>query len=286
MKKLAHHITNFYLYSSLHIGLCSVYLYLFTVSRFELNVDFKYLLFTFSSTIFIYSIHRIIGINKVKKFSHKGRFAVIEKFKSHILIYATVSFGGCCYLFFNFGLSRWILLTWAGVVSVLYTIPIFGKAMRLRDFSFIKIFLIAIIWSYVTGVIPMHENGIDPIPIIVYFTEIALFFIAITIPFDIRDYYVDRANKVGTIPTLLGRTYSTYMAILLVLITIVLDAVLTFVYGGLIIGFICMLITCLVTAIMIYFVQNKENDYYFSGLMDTSIMIPYSTYVLIFYFLS
>jgi len=281
VQKIIEHITNFYLYSSLHIGLCSIYLYLFTINRFDLKVDFKYMLFAFSSTIFIYSIHRLIGINKVKKFAHKGRFAVIEKFKSHILIYATISFIVCCYMFLNFDLSRIVLLLGAGIVSVLYTIPIFGSAMRLRDFSFVKIFLIAIVWSYVTGVIPMYEQGIDMMPIIIYFLEIILFFIAITIPFDIRDYFVDSANKVGTLPTLLGRNLSTQLALVLCFFTFVLDVVLTYGYGFEMIGLICMAITCGVTARIIYFVQNKENDYYFSGLMDTSIMFPYSLLVLI-----
>ncbi len=274
------------MYSSLHIGLCSVYLYLFTINRFNLNVDLKYMLFTFSSTIFVYSIHRLIGINKVKKFSHKGRFAVIEKFKSHILIYAIASFAGCCYLFFNFDWSRIVIIAGAGIVSVLYTIPIFGKAMRLRDFSFIKIFLIAIVWSYVTGVVPMYEQGISVMPIVIYFLEIVLFFIAITIPFDIRDYFVDTANKVGTLPTLFGRKASIYLALVLILITLLLDVTLTYQYGFEMIGLVCMIVTCAVTARIIYFVQDKENDYYFSGLMDTSIMFPYSVYIFILYFLS
>lgn len=285
MKKFIHHITNFYLYSSLHIGLCSVYLYLFTIHRFDLEADLHYLLFTFSSTIFIYSIHRLIGINKVKKFAHKGRFAVIEQFKNHILLYAIVSFGGCCYLFFNFEWSRIVVISGAGIVSVLYTIPVFGKSMRLRDFSFIKIFLIAIVWSYVTGFVPMYEQGVSLSAILIYFLEIILFFIAITIPFDIRDYYVDAANKVGTIPTLLGRRSSIYLAILLMVLTGLMDAFLTYRFGFRIEGMISMLFTILVTAKMIYFVQDKENDYYFSGLLDTSIMFPYSIYVFILYFL-
>ncbi len=286
MKNLIHHITNFYLYSSLHIGLCSMYLYLFAINRFNLNVDIKYLLFTFSGTIFIYSIHRLIGINKVKKFAHKGRFAVIEQFRNHILIYAIVSFGGCCYLFFNFDWSRIVIVSGAGIVSILYTIPIFGKAMRLRDFSFIKIFLIAIVWAYVTGVIPMYEHGVAIFPIIIYFLEIVLFFIAITIPFDIRDYYVDTTNKVGTIPTLLGRKSSIHLAHLLLLITLFLDILLTYQYKFEVIGLICMITTCMATAGIIYFVKDKENDYYFSGLLDTSIMFPYSIYIFILYFLS
>ena len=242
-------------------------------------------MFTASSTIFVYSIHRLIGINKVKKFSHKGRFAVIEKFRSHILIYAIISFFACAYFYFNFDLLRIFLISGAGVISVFYTIPIFGKSMRLRDFSFIKIFIIAFIWSYVTGVVPMYEQGFSFWPILLYFFEIVLFFIAITIPFDIRDFYVDTANKVETIPTLLGRSDSTLLALILLVFTVVLDVFLTFFYGMNMTGMICMVLTCIVTARIVLFVCNKESDYYFSGLMDTSIMFPYAVYVLIKLFL-
>lgn len=285
MNRILHHITNFYLYSSLHIGLCSVYLYLFTINRFGLLADLGYALFTFSSTIFVYSIHRLIGINKVKKFAHKGRFAVIEQFKSHILIYALASFMCCCYLFFSFDISRIVLISGAGIVSILYTIPVFGRSMRLRDFSFVKIFLIAIVWSYVTGFVPMYEQEISIGPILIYLVEIILFFIAITIPFDIRDYYVDTANDVGTIPTLIGKDTSIYLSLLLLVLTGILDIIMTAAYGFNYKGMICILFTVLITGRIIYYVRHKENDYYFSGLLDTSIMFPYSIYVFILYLL-
>ena len=281
LKKLIRHITNFYLYSSMHIGLCSIYLYLFTINRFQIKVDYAYLLFTFSSTVFIYSIHRLIGINKVKKFAHKGRFAIIEKFKNHILIYAMISFLGCCYFFLNFDFSRISLLLGAGIISILYTIPIFGKSMRLRDFSFIKIFLIAIVWSYVCGSIPLYENNISLNAILIYFLEIVLFFIAITIPFDIRDFHVDTANSVKTLPTHLGREKSILLSLIFIVLTLGLDFMIMHWFGNGYKGFLSMLFTCIITTRIIHFVKNKQSDYYFSGLLDTTIMMPYSIYVLL-----
>lgn len=281
MKFILQHITNFYLYSSLHIGLCGVYLYLFTISRFDLNVDFKYALFTLSSTIFVYSIHRLIGINKVKKFSHKGRFAIIELFRNHILIYALISFAISSFLFFYFDISRILLIFGAGLISILYTIPIFGNSKRLRDFSFIKIFLIAIVWSYVTGAVPMYEQGVSLSLIIIYFIEIMIFFIGITIPFDVRDYSVDTANNVKTLPILLGRRFSIKLSIILLLITILVDLLMTYQNNLSYSGFICIATTVTLTALTIKKIQGKETDYYYSGLLETSIMLPYSLYVLL-----
>jgi 4-hydroxybenzoate polyprenyltransferase len=150
----------------------------------------------------------------------------------------------------------------------------------------VKIFLIAIVWSYVTGVIPMYEQGTALRPLLIYFLEIVLFFIAITIPFDIRDLSVDRANDVKTLPYLLGRKLSTLIALFLLLITFFLDAGLVYWFHFDIRGTISMTFTCIITAGIIYAVRRKESDYYFSGLLETAIMFPYSIYVLILYFLS
>jgi len=270
------HITNFYLYSSLHIGLCSIYLYLFTVSRFGLQIDWRYLFFTASSTIFVYSIHRLIGIRKVKEFAHKGRFAIIEQFRNHIFLYSILSFGVCCYLYLNFDISRTLLISGAGIISILYTVPVFGKSKRLRDFSFVKIFLIAIVWSFVCGTIPMYEQGMKLPSIITYFLELVFFFIAITIPFDIRDYYVDGANKVDTIPTLIGRRLAVNLSYILLGMTVTMDILLIFLFNHQYLGLIVMIFTSLLTGLIIKKVWNKESDYYFSGLLETTIMFPYA----------
>ena len=131
----------------------------------------------------------------------------------------------------------------------------------------------------------MYEQDLPIGAIIVYFLEIVVFFIAITIPFDIRDYFVDSANKVETLPTLLGRRRSTRLALFLVFVTFLLDLVLTYFYALGMIGFLCMTFTTIFTAKIIHMIQNKESDYYFSGLMDTAIMFPYSIYVLFQYFI-
>ncbi|MDF1697126.1 MAG: UbiA family prenyltransferase [Saprospiraceae bacterium] len=226
----------------------------------------------------------MIGINKVKKFAHKGRFAVIEKFKSHILVYAVLSFILCCYLFLDFEWSRIVIISGAGIISVLYTIPIFGKSMRLRDFSFIKIFLIAIVWAYVTGSVPLYEQGAPMGEIILYFLVVVFFFIAITIPFDIRDFYVDSTNKVLTIPILLGKDRSIKLTFGLLSATVLFDLLLMLYYHPPVIGTISISVTCLIVGLIIYRIRHKESDYYFSGLLDTVIMFPYTIITLIGFF--
>jgi len=242
------------------------------MDRFDLEIDIYYLIFILSSTIFTYSIHRIIGMSKVRKFENQGRFAVISEYRSHIIFYAIIGGLASVYTYFNFNLERMTLLIFAGLISILYTLPIFGKSMRLRDFSFIKIFLIAVVWAIVTESIPLYEAGYEYSKILLLFIERACFFIAITIPFDIRDMAVDKTNSVKTIPTAIGKSNATYLAISLLAVCLAIEFYL---FGFRTYGSLAALVSYIITAGLVILVRDKKDDYYFSGLMDGTIMLPW-----------
>jgi 4-hydroxybenzoate polyprenyltransferase len=212
-------------------------------------------------------------MNKVRKFEHQGRFAVISEYRTHIIAYAIIGGLACIYTYFGFSFSRMKLLLLAGIISVLYTLPVFGKSMRLRDFSFVKIFLIAFVWAIVTESIPLYEAGISFKVILPLFLERVLFFIAITIPFDIRDIEVDKTNHVKTIPSVLGKHNSIVLAICLLLFCNVIEIYLSY-NNNHFSGFNSAITAYVITGILIYIIKDKSDDYYFSGLMDGTIMLP------------
>ena len=89
--------------------------------------------------------------------------------------------------------------------------------ISLRDIPLLKIFIIAFYWTYLTIIIPVLVYNISfdsnlILNIIVRF----LFVLAITIPFDIRDYSVDDSSK-KTIPQLIGLQKATILAVLILL---------------------------------------------------------------------
>lgn len=219
-------------------------------------------------------------MKKVESFANKGRFAVINNYKTHIIIYTIFGAISCVYLFLDFEFYRQSLLIGAGIISILYTLPIFGKSMRLRDFSYIKIFLIAIIWAYVTVFIPLYESGFGSVFSGIFSLEIVLFFLAITIPFDIRDIAVDQSNKVNTIPTAIGKKKSIQLSLFLLFICFLFELIIMYLGSAqgvhlLQAPSISMIGTFVITSWLIIYTQNKKDDYYFSGLMDGMIMIPY-----------
>ena len=217
-------------------------------------------------------------MNKVRQFEHQGRFAVISKYRKHIIVYAVIGGLFCAYTYLGFSISRMKLLLLAGIISILYTLPVFGRSMRLRDFSFVKIFLIAVVWAVVTESIPLYEVGIYPYIILLLFIERVCFFIAITIPFDIRDIEVDTSNNVQTIPSKLGKTNSIILSISLLIVCIGIEIYLS--QNASIDGMLSTLLAYIMTAIIIYYVKDKTDDYYFSGLLDGTIMLPWILLVL------
>lgn len=270
-------LTDLILYSSLWISLCAAALVLFTydVTRSGLRID-ALTGFVFCGTLALYAIHRISGIERVRQYEDQGRFAVIRKYRSHILLYGAIgALGAAVFVFLlPWSTMRWLILPC--LISLFYVIPVGGKK-RLRDIPWIKIFLIAAVWSVLTGVIPfVHATDAAVPDILLLFAERATFVFGITVPFDIRDMDADRTSGVRTLPHDLGVGGSKLLALAVLLVSAgctwllitgeVYDAALTLPY----------LLTWIVTAALIWFSKPGADDYYFSGLVDgTMFLLPF-----------
>lgn len=267
-------ILNLYLYSSLHIGLGALSLVVTNYIAFDFTIDQNYILFAFTATTFLYCLHRIIGIRKIKDLENKGRFHVISSYWNHILIYAIISACLSMYFFLKFDWGRWIILLVPSVFSLLYALPLFGKGMRLRDFSYIKLFLIALVWTWITAFIPLWENQSNTFLIASIAIERFLFILAITIPFDIRDSQIDKDAGVATLIHRIGNN-SAYnlskvllVVCLVILITIHIMGFLSNIY------LLAFGLTYIISWLAIDFSKNKSHDYYYTGILDGTMILP------------
>ena len=112
------------------------------------------------STLMIYAIHRYIGLKKVRIFTDTGRYSVIEKFKKHILFYAIIGGIGAAICFFYLSIKMQLALILPGLISLGYVIPILGGKKRLRDLNHLKIYLIAVVWAWITVILPMLDEDL------------------------------------------------------------------------------------------------------------------------------
>jgi len=268
-------LLNFYIYSSLHISIAATLFSIEIFYIFNLAIDWVFVGIVFSSTLFIYSIHRIIGIRKMKHFNEEGRFKVIKTFKSHILFYAGISL---VFLIFFLLQSSWsfiLFLIPVGLISILYTLPIFPDSLRLRDFNFIKIFLIAFVWAYLG--IWICINASDPISfgiLTAIFLERFFYIIAITLPFDIRDIEIDKSINVKTIANALELKRSYILIGGLLIASLICWILIS--TGLQIMNFsvlVCIVLSIFLTWVAIHISKKKKSDYYYSGLLDGVIIL-------------
>lgn len=230
----------------------------------------------FFATLFIYALHRIIGISKVSEFREMERYAIIEKFKNHITFYALVSGIGGAICFWNVSFAIQLSLIVPGIISLGYVVPFLSGKKRLRDFNHIKIFLIAIVWSWVTVFLPALELGVaTTLPVGLMILERAIFIFAITLPFDIRDLKVDSHSKVQTIPAVIGiektkklGTASLTFALLAVILNWYSAGYNVKILLGLFVSFLS-------TWFFIRQSDKIKHDYFFTGVIDGTMIFQF-----------
>ena len=274
MKALIRAIVNFYIYSSLHISLTASLFVLEVFFLFRIDIDWTYIGLVFSATMFIYSIHRVIGLKKVEYKSSSGRYKIIKTFKSHIILYALISLIGVAWIGISLPIEYYYFLIPLAVISLLYTLPVFGKGRRLRDIGYLKIFLIAFVWAYISLGHNLNDLMINKLFICLLFLERFLYILCVTLPFDIRDLDIDQKMYVNTIPSYLGiqQTYILVSGILIICYLLSLGVyyflnILT-ITTAIIVG-----ISLLSTYILINVSKGKDSDYYYSGLVDGAILL-------------
>ncbi|MFT5647431.1 MAG: 4-hydroxybenzoate polyprenyltransferase [Aureispira sp.] len=275
---------NFLLYSNIYIAFCAVAMTAQTLYIYHINIKTSPILLglVFFSTLVIYALHRLVSLSKVDKSLKVERFNVIGTYKQHIQIYAGLGIlgGGVC--FFCLNRPTQYALVIPALLSLGYVIPFMGnKKLRLRDVHFIKIFLIAIVWSYVTVLLPFLEYeitiGIRELGILL---ERVLFIFVITLPFDLRDWEIDKKNGVRTIPATIGVKNTLRLAFFILMVW----SLLVFQIYSFFIVF-ALLISGISTGIFVYYSPKQKHDYYFTALMDGTMILQYILVLLSAYFL-
>lgn len=269
-------IIDLIFYSNLWIACCALALVLQSNMVFTGVLKLTPLAYlVFFSTLFIYALHRIVGISKVHEFIEDyERYQVIAKFRHHIIVYAVLAAIGGAVSFYFISLSAKIALVVPGIISLGYVIPFLKGRKRLRDFNQIKIYLIAIVWAFVSVLLPALElDRFEESGSWLMALEKAIFIFAITLPFDIRDLKVDAHSNVRTIPAIIGAKKTKVLSLLLLFICNLLVFVnyhQTFYESNILWA---LLLSYLLTGIMIWFSDRVHHDYFFTGLIDGTMLL-------------
>lgn len=227
----------------------------------------------FCGTMVIYALHRLTGISRLTGLHISGRYAVILRYRKQILICGCLGLVGAIWFLFQLPIRIiwWLILPC--IVSLMYVAPL---RKRWRDYPLVKIFLLSLTWAMLTGMIPALHAGLSDFPgSMCILAERALYIFAVAVPFDMRDAQTDAIEGLWTLPHVLGEKNVRLLALAGFMASAIPTVILLrmSVYSGDIIVPYCAWWT--ITAILIYRAHHQRDDYYFSGLLDgTMILLP------------
>ncbi len=232
--------------------------------------------FVFFATLFLYAVHRLVGLTRVQPFRSAGRYRVIARFRRHIAFYALLAAGAGSWYYFQLPVAMQWQLLFPCLLSLAYVLPVFGGKKRLRDLHYIKIFLIAIAWAWITVLTPAAARAWAlTVPTLLMALERALFIFSITLPFDIRDLEVDAHTGVHTLPARFGPSRTRLLAAA-ALAGMLLCSWLNYrldVYQGSTLAALSG--SALLSYALIHFADRVEHDYYFSGALDGMMLLQF-----------
>lgn len=176
--------------------------------------------FTIGSTLVVYNLNMITGLAELRSIGtdserHHWCMENEKPMKATLVIGLLLAAGSVWFL----NQVIWLFMIPLATIALVYTVPILkkqAKHIRLREIGLWKIFLIAIVWSGMTVILPsVQHKGLNQ------FTDLrswwlaierGIFILAITIPFDIRDLVNDGKKGVRTIPSSIGVFRSVLLA--------------------------------------------------------------------------
>jgi len=267
-------ISDYIIYSNLLIAAGAGCFIWETYILFKLTIDPLYIIIGFVATLFTYNIDRLVIIDSLGNTNSERHawFAKSPKTMTGISILCFVFL--LISIFFLPGRSIFFLAH-LGFISIAYSVPILAKGSKnLRSIKILKIFLITYVWSASTVLMPLIGSGINIFQrdVVLLFIERALFIFAITLPFDIRDYRSDMENKVVTIPGLIGIKSTRVLAFVCLLIFFLINLIHYDFHSGVLLA---KLISGVSTFVIILYATENRHEYYYTGLLDGTIILQF-----------
>lgn len=202
-------IFRVYIYGSIHVAASVLCLVLMTYHMFQLPVYWPLAIFAFCGTMFSYNFMKYDGLFRVKRKASR-RVKLIVALSTLALVGA-----GICFVM----LTLKTQLTAIGILALtaLYTVPFFPNQKNLRNWSGVKIYLVAFCWAGVTTVLPLVNAGVAlENDAWLKFVQRFLLIIVLILIFEIIDLKEDDPH-LKTIPQQIGVKRTKILNILLLI---------------------------------------------------------------------
>ena len=269
-------IADFFLFSNIFVAFCVVALCMST----ELLLgyySYKISLFVFFATLFTYNFQRLVRMSMQGKLSFRQHWLKENKF----LLWFVTALSAIATVYYSLSISynSLRLLFPLGIIAFMYQLPLLfwkGRWWRLREIPGIKIFLIALAWSFVSVGLLVEEYQIGwTIDVWLLFLHRLCFIFAITIPFDIRDLKYD-SLQLKTIPAVFGEEKARYIAFTALGIYELL-VIIQFIFGEImdVQDLIALLCSSAVTAYLLIKSTSDKGEYHFAFWIEGTSALMY-----------
>lgn len=280
-KNIVHSILDWVLYTSTFAALCAV----------GLSISTEYLLLDnvpdtitplhgliFCSTLFVYNVHYLIK-KSAPEISDRFNWSLHNKHWHYVFVALGALGSAFCAL--QMPESVIIACIVLGGLSFSYSIPLlpFKDKKRLKDYGWLKIFVLTAVWTIVTSVLPVlywgHSVADYPYEIAMRF----VFMLTLCVAFDIRDMQTDKEAGIITLPNVLGLK-GCYKLMTIAMLLFVVMSVVQYMRHPSLGRLVGELIVAGATKLVIDYSKKHPSDKAYLGLVD-GMMFLYSLLVVL-----
>ena len=273
-------ITEFILFSSIFIAACAVSFCIET--NILLNVplnSFSFYCFVFGATLVQYNLH--YSMKKVAVKNSERLSWTLRNKNLHFVLLIT----GCLlifYSFFSFHLQHFLILGVLGCIAVLYSFPFlpFGKKKRIKDYGYIKIITLSLLWTLVTVWLPVSNLSVNPYLFAFVFVKRFVFMFILCLLFDIRDIEIDDKENIKTLAVMLGKKKSYALSYYLLVLFVGLSVIQFFFYPQMVF-LLAMLVSSVITWVIIELTKKTNSDFIYLAGVD-GMMLAQAVLVYLF----
>lgn len=271
-------VFDFYINSSIHVALAVAALVKLTLLKLNWEIV--------QGDIFVYMSFTgaVVGYNFVKyvKVANLYHSRLTSSMKV-IQVFTGICFLILVYLVFQLTVDVFLYTIPLLVLTVLYAVPVFPNAKNLRSIAGIKIFIIGLVWTGMTVIMPVvymqQEINFD---VIIEILQRFLFVVVLMLPFEIRDLQYD-ARELGTIPQRVGITRTKIFGSIILFIFLLLTATKNELSSIEIIVSIAITIICL---LFLWGTEKKQSEYFCSFWVESIPMLWLAIWILLQHLIS
>ena len=220
--KFLKRLFDFYLDASIHVALAVYSLLQITALLFNVTLSNHLSFFVFFGTIVCY--------NFIKYGVEADKYILVNnRYHRNIQFFSFIGFAFGAYHGYFLSVDSWLIILILLGLTGFYALPVLPQAKNLRSLGGLKIFLVAVVWSGITVILPYTEIG----KVFVWddWVEIVqriLLVLVLLIPFEIRDLAYDKP-ELKTIPQRIGvaqtKIFGSFLVLFFFFLTFLKDEI-------------------------------------------------------------